>query len=164
MKKTDTLIPGLIMFPFNISSFQGVENSSSQAPAGDGGPTECRLQTFWATWISLLHHFFKGAKGIFLEHHGKNITKWSWTKTIDILSTSCKFKFDIEIKWVWRDFILHPWCCIRMKPQKNKPQKITHRKTFPPGPTKKSSHLKDLRWVVPPPSNCGKWRFIGIPY
>ena len=21
-----------------------------------------------------------------------------------------------------------------------------------------------IRWVVPPPSNCGKWRFIGIPY
>ncbi len=22
----------------------------------------------------------------------------------------------------------------------------------------------DISWVVPPPSNCGKWRFIGIPY
>ena len=21
-----------------------------------------------------------------------------------------------------------------------------------------------ITWVVPPPSNCGKWRFIGIPY
>ena len=37
-KKTDTLIiPGFIMFPFNISSFQGVENLSFQAPAGDVG-------------------------------------------------------------------------------------------------------------------------------
>ncbi len=23
---------------------------------------------------------------------------------------------------------------------------------------------KSIPWVVPPPSNCGKWRFIGIPY
>ncbi len=22
----------------------------------------------------------------------------------------------------------------------------------------------DITWVVPPPSNCGKWRFIGTPY
>ncbi len=29
---------------------------------------------------------------------------------------------------------------------------------------KKEKKLKGIFWIYPPPSNSGKWRFIGIPY
>ena len=45
---------------------------------------------------------------------------------------------------------------------KKVPKKVTH--PIPPHPKKKNTKKKTgIVWIVPPPSNCGKWRFIGIP-
>ena len=75
-------------------------------PGATGGP-ECRLQTFWGFEVpfSSLHHFFKSARHNFSGKSENHLTKWSWTKT---RHTSCKFKLDIEIKWVWCDLYLYP--------------------------------------------------------
>ena len=59
-------------------------------------------------WGTFFIHFITSSnlQGIiFVEKSENHLTKWSWTKT---RHTSCKFKLDIEIKWVWWDLYLYP--------------------------------------------------------
>ncbi len=66
-------------------------------------------------------------------------------------------KFGLFLRWFLKDFELP-------KPLGHLGLVNSRRKLCPAEAVFQGANFKTMSWVVPPPSNCGKWRFIGIPY
>ena len=137
-------IYGVVYIPRGFSEFWTTKSrnpkksiiSQSNLPVSVGSPdpirgSYARSRRNWWPWMSspnilriwgtFFIHFITSSnlQGIiFVEKSENHLTKWSWTKT---RHTSCKFKLDIEIKWVWWDL----YCTLHissLRPQKKQQQ------------------------------------------